>query len=1209
MRQSWFSCAILALAVGGLRAEDPFVRFEDIPKEELLDVTKPVTIAKDGSLLVGGQPHYFPATMWYGGIEFPLKGLKQNPGDTPPELRWLYADYPNYETAQRLGIDAAGTVAPLAWMKRLYRPTMRDEPKDWAARATWEKCGLSMYVDYTASEWSHGSMWYHSDRPLDPDYVKPKPGTAAARAEAKLVAAKKAAKARLESAQGKKGKGPSLDEESGGVSLDEPEVAAADAARRAKEDAALVEAPDPGHLPPEAWTVGHNHWMPYSIVHPKGRRIWLHMWQEGAKDLLAHGVKPWCYELLNEPACSDESDYAKKVFAGRMKARFGKDWEKSLTGVARRVEYAKFIEECFGSLLSEGAAWIRAVDPTALVTFQPCTIRTAGIDLYRSYRDLSVVCSQTGGRGMMEAHLLRGLADGKPIVDNEMYIGNTTNSIRGSYLDQYQRGFNVSYSFKWEANKSGYNFMNRKNVSPGALLGIRLAKRDIMDVNEFFTPRDRGTRRTVAVHFSSPTERLSQCAGRMGYKFFDQAICGVDFAHLNPDVIYEDQMTNGVARLSRYRVLVSAGVDATYPGTLKSIRSWVEKGGIWVVIAETAALDEYGEANPDAFTGLPPKVTPIEGEQGTIELGGEKVRCSPYSDAAIPSDWKTLAALDGKPVIGIRRLGEGAVLYANVRLPGAGVGALVRYAASLRRIRPMCETRDAEGGFADNIEVHDAARGGMRAWSICARTMGDRLIRFRPAGERPEKLIRVWNEVTGPGRMVAMRQELQPDGEGYYALYLTAGRTDFYVAGTAEQLAARYPKTKGRWLEPLAYATTFRAGMERLAEEKAKRQAEHPAFDVDPDKVHPLDLRPFVNRRFVDKVAGDGKDGWTDQGVQHSLTDTPWGIVNCNGVPMDFIRYDQNNYRDCLVMASTRLKAAPKGEMPYPVEVRGIKVDRLVGNAYFLHALAWGILNRVETAWTYVVNYGDGSKVEVPVRNYREAWDWGFIASTAEMAANDCVRGWTNGANKGLYLWRWRNPYPEKRVATIDIVSANGQQIPLIAAISVEEPGAKELPIPPTTIVSRGGSKGVRSSYTNGVWKVALDDNATSWSTAGVNLTTAVPVGGQKLRCFKMEVNRLPDAWGNYHDHATPQFRVNGRDKDGKLVFGNWMVAKHPKDGSMFYRTDNDPDSWETCVLYMSDGFLPKNMEKVISISLQFQVMPQAHSGLAFRNFAFEYDE
>ena len=170
MRQSWFPCAILALAVGGLRAEDPFVRFEDIPKEELLDVTKPVTIAKDGSLLVGGQPHYFPATMWYGGIEFPLKGLKQNPGDTPPELRWLYADYPNYEMAQRVGIDAAGTVAPLAWMKRLYRPTMRDEPKDWAARATWEKCGLSMYVDYTASEWSHGSMWYHSDRPLDPGF-------------------------------------------------------------------------------------------------------------------------------------------------------------------------------------------------------------------------------------------------------------------------------------------------------------------------------------------------------------------------------------------------------------------------------------------------------------------------------------------------------------------------------------------------------------------------------------------------------------------------------------------------------------------------------------------------------------------------------------------------------------------------------------------------------------------------------------------------------------------------------------------------------------------------------------------------------------------------------------------------------------------------------------------------------------------------------
>ena len=79
-----------------------------------------------------------------------------------------------------------------------------------------------------------------------------------------------------------------------------------------------------------------------------------------------------------------------------------------------------------------------------------------------------------------------------------------------------------------------------------------------------------------------------------------------------------------------------------------------------------------------------------------------------------------------------------------------------------------------------------------------------------------------------------------------------------------------------------------------------------------------------------------------DQGAQQSLLVTPWGITDCNGVPMDFIRFDQNGYRDCIVMKSTRLKDAPKGEMPFPEKVEGIRVDRKAGNVYFLHAIAWG---------------------------------------------------------------------------------------------------------------------------------------------------------------------------------------------------------------------------------------------------------------------------
>ena len=173
---------------------------------------------------------------------------------------------------------------------------------------------------------------------------------------------------------------------------------------------------------------GGHHFMPYSILTDEGRKVWLTMWEEGARLTREIGWKPWCYELLNEPACSEE---------GRV--------DQSLKGADR----IKAIEEKFASLLAEGQEAIRRVDPNALACFQPTTMRTRGIDLYTANKPLGVVCAPTGGHGgAVEAHLLRALADGKPIVDSEMYVGCSTNSIRQSFLDQYQRGYNVSYMFE-----------------------------------------------------------------------------------------------------------------------------------------------------------------------------------------------------------------------------------------------------------------------------------------------------------------------------------------------------------------------------------------------------------------------------------------------------------------------------------------------------------------------------------------------------------------------------------------------------------------------------------------------------------------------------------------------------------------------------------------------------------------------------------------
>jgi len=1195
MKTAPFAAILMAgfCTAAEMPTSDPFEPFADLPAEELLPKGAGFAIAKDGSLLVGGRPRYLPAVLWYGDT---MWGCDRKEDDFGP-LQWLYNRMPDYEAAQRLGVDAGGFYAPLNWMNRIYRPwnKRRDPAFEGPRYGITIGNGLSMYVDMTASEWAHGSIW-HADVPLDPD------------AKAKPETCKK---------EGHEGE-----------------------LCNHKECGAILGAP--GRLSDAAWTQGHQHWMPWSIVHPQGRGVYRHMWEGASEDAFdvaqSVGNRPWCYELLNEPACWDESAYAKKLFAQTMKKKYGKietlnhAWAASESGdrrfnsfeelaeaygkpdnrTAYLVEYTKFMEDCFASLLAEGAAIVRdKVDPQALATFQPCTIRTRGIDLYTAYAPLGVVCSHTGGRGIMEAHMLRGLADGKPIVDSEMYIGSTESSIRNSFLDQFQRGYNISYAFKWNrTQKSGYNFLNLDNVRPEALRGIREAKLDALDVAEFFAPRDRGVPREVAVLFSSTTERLSQCAGHLSYKMFDQAVVGLDYAHLCPDVIWEDQLV-AEPRLDRYKVLVAAGVDAVRPGVCKAVQSWVAAGGTLVIVGETMGLNEYGAPAPDAFPGIATGARK-DSETAVIDIDGTKLQAACWRDTRLDDSWELLASIGRQPAVWRKRFGKGSVWFANAKLPGDSIGALVTLAGKEVGVAPFGETADAldpAGAPLSGIEVTPACRGSAEAWIVTPRTMGTKVVRFRPAAPAAPGtvMLRVWNRPDGAG-MASYRQVIEPDADGSYVL--PAGDRSILVRGPEAALRKRYGGPRAAWLPPLAAAEALAAGKARVDEEKAKRAAAKPAFAVDPDKVHPLDLRPFANRRFVDKVAGDGKDGWTDQGAQMSLQDTPWGVTICNGVPMEFIRYDQNDYRDCIVMKSTRLKDAPAGERPYPEKVEGVRVDRKAGAVYFLHAIAWGVLNKVETAFTYIVRYGDGTVEEVPVRNYREVWDWGFLALTAEMEANHCVKGWANDENKGLYLWRWTNPHPEKAIATIDIVSACAGQIPLIAAISVEDPGtpAVALDANPHALVALGGSAGVKTAVTNGVWKVALDESAGSWCTASCDIRPGIPYEKDAFGRLVFEVNRLPDAWGAYHDHATPQFKLNGRNREGKLAFGNWRVAKYVSNDSWFYRTDSDPDTWQTVYLSVPE-LAGGDWSRIISIALQFQQMPTEHSGLEFRNFRFERSE
>ena len=63
------------------------------------------------------------------------------------------------------------------------------------------------------------------------------------------------------------------------------------------------------------------------------------------------------------------------------------------------------------------------------------------------------------------------------------------------------------------------------------------------------------------------------------------------------------------------------------------------------------------------------------------------------------------------------------------------------------------------------------------------------------------------------------------------------------------------------------------------------------------------------------------------------------------------------------------------------------------------------------------------------------------------------------------------------------------------------------------------------------------------------------------------------------------------------------------KRGGWAYRADNDPETWETVWIGIDKGTVPEHFRKIISIAVQFQMMPAEHSGLAFRNFRLEEAE
>lgn len=214
------------------------------------------------------------------------------------------------------------------------------------------------------------------------------------------------------------------------------------------------------------------------------------------------------------------------------------------------------------------------------------------------------------------------------------------------------------------------------------------------------------------------------------------------------------------------------------------------------------------------------------------------------------------------------------------------------------------------------------------------------------------------------------------------------------------------------------------------------------AQKLKPEHARKIDLRPYANAAFDDQENGDKKGGWTDQGPMN-FKNVATGEQTAVGIPFDIIDPATNNGLGCI-----RLKGSARNY--FPAEVTGIKVNQKLGKLYFLHTAAWCFKG---AACHYRINYEDGSSQVFSCTSGVHIGDWMGKRDLPE-AKLGIFAPVGDGQSGCSYVAEWKNPTPNKRITTIDFISAEAfragknewesveDAIPLLLAITGEVPGA-----------------------------------------------------------------------------------------------------------------------------------------------------------------------
>ena len=1114
-----------------------FPEEKDIPEALKMPLNAKIGVDADGNYTVNGKIRFLIGVKLVEGN--PAFDLQPRPG-YPDSLKWLYEKPLNLESARRLGFDLLSFGMPPVWIQEVV-PAVKVQK----GVEQYVKVGLPLQIG------AAGLFFWSNGKIARPPYQGKFPAEA------------------LNPYDGKHG----------------------------------------------------THWVPFSVFHPTGRAIYLRHWRSALQQAKKNGGNVIRMLLFGEPSYNDPiSPYNRKVFAGELKKKYGsvarmnENWKSSYPSFEAAaafqrenenpglyVDWSKFIENGFADLCREGAAMIRSVSPGTL----PC-VQSRGsnyfrflpdtkMNLWEINRHMGAISVPTGGCAsvaggeeapeqviqtipsleaqttMIQAAFHRALADGKPLLDNEFYF------VKGNY-GLYQimmRGIGNATVFEWGkrawqwktpeqgrqvAERVSWQILNPYALPAERFLDIMKAKREIASVEELFVPRNRNVERPVAVLVSYPTERFSGVNGNLSSSYMNSVAGALTFSHFPWDAILEEQLEQ--KRADRYRVILAPGVKNTYDSTNPILLDWVRRGGSFIALLDTLSDNEYGHRNKtqifDFKTGKPDS-SAIRWEGPRLPEIPGTLRGYNHCSVSGAENWEKIGN-----VMYRKKLGKGYIYFIGANLQDYSLASVLGGIFAELGIRPECEIRtEGRAELASNIEAVTARRNGMTGIMLLNH-------------DRYPKLLRVAHRDWKAGTRVVSpfdgkALELRKDGS--VVLALPALSTLALVSGAPEVVEKQYPGMK------VCREAEMRRLFAGLPKPERKKDSVN-GYSVRASAMKTLDLRKVANRHFIDRAAGDGTGGWSDQGASTSLLGVPFGIQNFLNVPCDIIRWDMNDERTCIVMDSSSAKAGFGAK-----EIQGIDVHEKVRAIYFFHTSAWTVPD--EKVMSDLLHCKSGKTVELPVIGKKNISDWFF---SDKRIAPEVRLAWKNSSGRGFHCWRWENPDPDDEILSISIRSHSGKTIPIVIAITVERAEEEGTSVPfGGGIRSIHGWNGLDAALKDGVIESRLTQNTNGW--CGIRI-----IGKKKLGelpgfrnaadpILKFEWKLGKDLWGNagQESHGV-QFRL-GKGKYAIIRNAkpsrNWEKVRIPLAGKQSEREAlNDArDLYLQLIGSPASGLLIRNLE------------------------------